>query len=267
MSTTERQGHRDTRERLLKATEWLFIESGYEAMSLRQITARAHANLAAVNYHFGSKEALVQELLSQRLDRLNRERLTLLSACEQQNPHALDAAAVLGMLFVPAFRLSHGSTSGPAFVRLLGRVYSDPSPFIRNFLQEHYRPISGRFFEAFSRALPTLPRQELGLRLHFGLKALSGMLAGEDMQELIGSISKGAQINDAELLARLVSLISPILTAPFNGPEQIQMIEQMLQWDSSTALASIESAVEPGHEFHGTSAVLPWLKEGAGFQK
>ena len=267
MSTAERQSHRDTRNRLLQATEWLFIESGYEAMSLRQITARADANLAAVNYHFGSKEALVQELLSQRLDRLNRERLKLLSACEQQNPHSMDAAAVLGMLFVPAFRLSHGSTSGPAFIRLLGRVYSDPSPFIRNFLQEHYRPISGRFFEAFSRALPTLPRQELGLRLHFGLKALSGMLAGEDMQELIASISKGEQINDAELLARLISLISPILTAPFNSPEQIHMIAQMLQWDSTTALAGIESIAEPGHAFHGPSGVLPWLKEGAGFPK
>jgi AcrR family transcriptional regulator len=262
LSTAERQSHRDTRKRLLKATEWLFIESGYEAMSLRQITARAHANLAAVNYHFGSKEALVQELLSQRLDRLNGERLKLLSVCERQNSHSMDAAAVLGMLFVPAFRLSHGSTSGPAFIRLLGRVYSDPSPFIRNFLQEHYRPISGRFFEAFSRALPTLPRQELGLRLHFGLKALSGMLAGEDMQELIASISKGQEINDAELLARLISLISPILTAPFNSPEQIHMIEQMLQWDSTTALASIESAAEPGYEFHGASGVLPWLKEG-----
>jgi AcrR family transcriptional regulator len=95
LSKTLRAGHRDTRKRLLDATEWLFIESGYEAMSLRHITTRAGANLAAVNYHFGSKEALMQELLSQRLDRLNRERLQLLSACEQQYPEGLGAAAVL----------------------------------------------------------------------------------------------------------------------------------------------------------------------------
>ncbi|WP_254427196.1 TetR/AcrR family transcriptional regulator [Rhodanobacter sp. C01] len=247
---------------MLEATEWLFIEGGYEAMSLRHITARAGANLAAVNYHFGSKEALMQEVLTQRLDRLNRERLQLLSVCEQENPGGLDATTVLGMLFVPAFRLSHGSTSGPAFMRLLGRVYSDPSPFIRSYLQEHYRPISGRFFEAFSRALPALPRHELGLRLHFALKALSGMLAGEDMQELIASISKGEAINDAELLARLISLISPILTAPFGNPEQTQLIDRVLQLDHHTAVTSEEPAATPPHEARDLLGDQQWIKEG-----
>lgn len=262
MSTIQRQSQSDTRKRLLAATEWLFIESGYEAMSLRQITTRAKANLAAVNYHFGSKEALMQELLSQRLDRLNRERLQLLSACEDKYPAGLDASAILGMLFIPAFRLSHGDASGPAFMRLLGRVYSDPSPFIRSYLQAHYRPISGRFFEAFSRALPVLPRQELGLRLHFSLKALSGMLAGEDMQELIASINKGESIDDAELLARLISLLSPILTAPFGTPEQTRVIEQVLELDRSTAIATTAPAGESADESPGGSDAMEWLKQG-----
>ena len=59
MARNQRNSHGDTRKRLLEATEWLFIECGYEAMSLRHVTARAGANLAAVNYHFGSKEALM----------------------------------------------------------------------------------------------------------------------------------------------------------------------------------------------------------------
>lgn len=261
MGRTQRTGHSDTRRRLLEATEWLFIESGYEAMSLRHITARAGANLAAVNYHFGSKEALVQEVLSLRLDRLNRERLQLLSACEQESAIGLDAAAVLAMLFIPAFRLSHGDTSGPAFMRLLGRVYSDPSAFIRSYLEAHYRPISGRFFEAFSRALPALPRRELGLRLHFALKALSGMLAGEDMQALIASISQGKEINDTELLARLVSLLAPILTAPFGTPEQLNVIERVLKLDRTTAQASAEAPVPPEQEQPRHSTPLEWLQE------
>ncbi len=262
MSTTHRTGQGETRKRLLEATEWLFIESGYEAMSLRHITARAGANLAAVNYHFGSKEALMHEVLSQRLDRLNRERLQLLSTCEQEQTNGLNAAAVLAMLFIPAFRLSHGDTSGPAFMRLLGRVYSDPSPFIRTYLEAHYRPISGRFFEAFSRALPALPRRELGLRLHFALKALSGMLAGEDMQALIASVSKGEKINDTELLARLVSLLAPILTAPFGTPEQTRVIERVLQLDNAKARVNTGSSAPSEHESHHHSAALEWLKQG-----
>lgn len=246
MARTQRNSHGDTRKRLLEATEWLFIECGYEAMSLRQVTARAGANLAAVNYHFGSKEALMQEVLSLRLDRLNRERLQLLSTGEREQPFAMDAAAVLAMLFIPAFRLSHGDASGPAFMRLLGRVYSDPSPFIRSYLEVHYRPISGRFFEAFSRALPALPRRELGLRLHFALKALSGMLAGEDMQELIASLSQGEKFNDTELLARLVSLLAPILTAPFGKPEQTETIERVLELDRATARGEAQSRAATG---------------------
>ena len=257
-----RSGVSDTRKRLLEAAESLFIDSGYEAMSLRQVTARAHANLAAVNYHFGSKEALMQELLAQRLDRLNLERLQLLSACEAKWPDGLDAAAVLGILFIPAFRISHDGKGGKAFMRLLGRVYSDHSPFISNYLQEHYQPIFGRFFDAFSRALPMLPRSELGLRLHFGLKALSGILAGEDMQQLITNLSMGDTIDDGELLARLISLISPILTAPFGSPAQIQVIEKVLQLDNSTAAANRESSEQAANELRATPGVLEWLKEG-----
>jgi AcrR family transcriptional regulator len=262
LSSAQRQSHRDTRKKLLEAAEALFIECGYEAMSLRQITTKAHANLAAVNYHFGSKESLMQELLSQRLDQLNGERLQLLSAGEARHPGKLDAASVLGILFIPAFRLRHGSASGPAFMRLLGRVYSDPSPFIRSFLQDHYRAISDRFFEAFSRALPMLPRPELGVRLHFGLKAISGMLAGEDMQQLIGTISKGEKINDAELLARLTALISPILTAPFRSAEQIQLIEQLMALDNATALANEHASRASKPELHTEPANNGPLAEG-----
>jgi AcrR family transcriptional regulator len=262
LSTTLRAGSGDTRRRLLEAAESLFIECGYEAMSLRQITAKAHANLAAVNYHFGSKEALMHELLSQRLDRLNLERLNLLSSCEKQWSENMDATAVFAMLFIPAFRISHESAGGKSFMRVLGRVSSDRSPFIRSYLQEHYRPIFGRFFEAFSRTLPELPRNELGLRLHFGLKALSGILAGEDMQKLIDDLSMGEPIDDGELLARLISLISPILTAPFGSAEQIRVIEHVLLLDNATAEAGRKAVAEPVNNAHTSPDVLEWLKEG-----
>ncbi len=258
----QRHSHTDTRQRLLDAAEWLFIEKGYEAMSLRHITTRAGANLAAVNYHFGGKEALIQELLAQRLNRLNQERLQLLSASESLGAETLDATAILGMLFVPAFRLSHGNASGPAFMRLLGRVYSDPSPFIRSYLDQHYKSISGRFFEAFSKALPALPRPELGLRLHFALKAISGMLAGEDMQALIASITKGEAINDAELLARLISLISPILTAPFGNPAGVQLIEQVLRLDYTTAIETTRSATPLTNLGAHTPDLQEWIGDG-----
>ena len=226
MRTTGGNQAAETRRRLLEAAEHLFVERGFEGLSMRQITARAGTNLAAVNYHFGSKETMLRELLSQRLDRLNEERLQLLDACEATGP-APDCETILGILFVPAMQLGRDPQAGPAFLRLLGRVYSDASPFIRDHLQQHYRPIFGRFFEAFARALPRVPRSELGLRLHFALKSLSGVLATDDMDELVAELSMGQPINDAELLARLVALVAPALTAPLGTPAQVDKIQQL----------------------------------------
>lgn len=247
----------ETRQRLLDAAEALFIESGYEGTSLRLVTAHAHANLAAVNYYFGSKEALMQTLLSQRLDRLNRERLQLLDRCEADGG-TLDAASVLAMLFVPAFRLAQEGSVGANFMRLLGRVYSDRSPFIRDFLQGHYRPIFGRYFDAFARALPQLGRNELGMRLHFGLIALASILAGEEMGSLASDLRMGEAIDDAQLLARLVALIAPFLTTPLDDPTQVAAIARLLELDRAHAATRAEPARIPPPSGNGPMA---WLAE------
>lgn len=208
----------DTKGRILDAAEDLFIEHGFEAMSLRQITSHADVNLAAVNYHFGSKEALIHSMLARRLDRLNDERLTLLDQFERRFADAdngLTCEHVLGALFIPALRLArdpqHG---GRAFLRLLGRAYTDPSSFVRDFLAAHYASVSDRIFEAFARALPHLPKEELGWRLNFSIGALSGVLAGSDTTRLLAQFSHGEPMSDLQLIARLASLMVPALKAP-----------------------------------------------------
>jgi AcrR family transcriptional regulator len=228
-----------TKARLLQAAETLFIEHGYEAMSLRQITTQAGANLASVNYHFGSKEALIQELLSRRLDRLNQERAELLAACEQRyGGRAMEVSVVLSVMFVPALRLARDCAGGPAFMRLLGRVYIDPSPFIRSYLHDHYQTFFERFFAAFARALPNLSRNELGVRLQFSLKAVSGVLAGENLDALIAAMCVGGAVSDSLLLSRLVAFISPMLTTPFGQPEHTDAIERVMTLADAAAHAA-----------------------------
>ncbi|AXW40079.1 TetR/AcrR family transcriptional regulator [Ralstonia nicotianae] len=246
-----RPGAGDTKNRILEATELLFIEFGYEAMSLRQITARAKVNLAAVNYHFGSKEALMQSVLGRRLDPLNTRRLALLTACEERWPQRLSCEHVLGALFVPALQMARTpDTGGPAFLRLMGRVYSDTSPFVQNYLLGHYAPVFDRFFEAFLRTLPGLPRAELGWRLHFALKALAGVLAGDDLNNLLPLFTQGKPMNDATLLARLTALVVATLNAPLPGDEAgalDQVVELAeVQPPASTAPADDDSTGNGG---------------------
>ena len=219
----------DTKSRILDAAETLFIECGYEAMSLRQITSRAEVNLAAVNYHFGSKEALIHSMLSRRLDQLNQERLKLLDRFDTMLGARLTCEHVLGAMFIPALRLSRDPrVGGKAFLRLLGRAYTDPSSFIRDFLNGHYASVAERFFDAFQRALPHLPREELGWRLHFAIGALSGVLAGTDTDSLISEFSQGKSMNDLQLIARLASLMVAALKAPLPDGTQLAAFAAVL---------------------------------------
>ncbi len=181
-----------TKERILDAAEGLFVVHGFEATSLRTITAAAFVNLAAVNYHFGTKEELFQAVLTRRLDPMNQERVEILSRLESRGGAAIRCPCdrILMALFVPALRLARDpERGGKNFLRLLGRAYADPAPFIRQFLSDQYALMIARFKAAFGRALPHLPRRELSWRLHFIMGALSYTLAGTDAHKIISELS------------------------------------------------------------------------------
>ena len=212
----EGRGPMATKERILDAAENLFMEHGFEATSLRAITAAAAVNLAAVNYHFGTKEELFQSVLTRRLDPMNQERVTLLTRLEAEAaPEPLSCEKILMALFIPALTISRDpERGGNNFLRLLGRAYADPAPFIRRFLSEQYAVMIARFKTAFARALPNLPRKELSWRLHFIMGALSYTLAGTDALKLIAELNPHETDNDEVLLRRLAPFLLAGLQAP-----------------------------------------------------
>ena len=218
VALADARGAAATKQRILDAAEALFVAHGFEATSLRALTATAGVNLAAVNYHFGSKEELFEAVLRRRLDAMNQRRVALLSALEQDAGGApVPCERILSALFIPALELARDPERGGAnFLRLLGRAYADPAPFIRRFLSEQYAPMIRRFKQAFARALPELPPRELSWRLHFMMGALSYTLAGTDALKLIAEITAGepAADNDELLLRRLAPFLLAGLTSP-----------------------------------------------------
>src|ERR1700682_363381 len=207
----------DTKTRILDAAEQLFMEHGYEATSMRQLTSAAGVNLAAVNYHFGSKEELFQAVLTRRLDPMNQERIELLEKVERDaGGRPLSCEKILFAMLIPALRLARDERrGGKNFLRLLGRAYGDPAPLIRHFLSAQYAQMIGRYKEAFLRALPHLSRQELTWRLHFVMGALSYTLAGTDALKLFAQVT--AADNDELLLQRLAPFLVAGLKAPALG--------------------------------------------------
>jgi len=206
----------DTKSRILDAAEELFMEHGFEATSLRLITTAAGVNLAAVNYHFGSKEELFQAVLTRRLDPMNQDRMQLLSSYESAAAgKPLSCEKILAAMFIPALKLARDhEQGGKNFLRLLGRAYADPAPFIREFLSSQYREMIARFRAAFSFALPHIPREELSWRLHFVMGALSYTLAGADMLKIISQLQPDEATNDELLLKRLAPFLAAGLRSP-----------------------------------------------------
>jgi AcrR family transcriptional regulator len=188
----------DTKTRILDAAEVLFMEHGFEATSLRSLTSAAGVNLAAVNYHFGSKEELFQAVLTRRLDPMNQERIELLEKVEREAAgKPMSCEKILFAMLIPALRLARDERrGGKNFLRLVGRAYADPAPFIRHFLSAQYAEMIGRYKEAFSRALPHLSKQELTWRLHFVMGALSYTLAGTDALKLFSQMTASEREKD-----------------------------------------------------------------------
>ena len=205
-----------TKTRILDAAEQLFMEHGFEATSLRSLTAAAGVNLAAVHYHFGSKEELFQAVLTRRLDPMNVERIKLLERIELESVgRAPSCEKILFAMLIPALKLARDEKrGGKNFLRLVGRAYADPAPFIRHFLSAQYAEMIGRYKEAFLRALPHLSRQELTWRLHFVMGALSYTLAGTDALKLFAQVAQTDRENDELLLRRLAPFLVAGLKAP-----------------------------------------------------
>jgi AcrR family transcriptional regulator len=216
----------DTKTRILDAAESLFTEHGFEATTLRQLTTAAGVNLAAVNYHFGTKEELFQAVLTRRLDPMNQERIDLLARYERESgEQPLSCEKILSAMLIPALKLARDEArGGKNFLRVLGRAYADPAPFIRHFLSAQYAEMIARFKEAFQKALPHLTKQELTWRLHFVMGALSYTLAGTDALKLVAQVIPAEKDNDELLLQRLAPFLAAGLKAPLGDTKKLELV-------------------------------------------
>jgi len=206
----------ETRTRILDAAEELFMQHGFEGTSMRLLTAKAGANLAAVNYHFGSKDALIEAVFRRRLDPMNAERIAELERLEKASAGGAPTPERIIRAFLRASLAMIGDARGGGrnFIRLLGRAYTEPSKPIRSLIGQLYAPAMERYKAAFERALPELPREELNWRMHFMFGTLAYTLAATDTVQLIAGC-KPEDRYDAKLLEeRLAAFLEAGLLAP-----------------------------------------------------
>lgn len=155
----------DTRDRILDTGERLFAAHGFDGTSLRQITEAAGVNLAAVNYHFGSKEELYTQVFVRRIVPINARRMEMLdTAVKAAEGRAVAVRAIFESFARPVFEMADRA---PGFLRLLARNVGAPPAFMAPVMEAQFRPLITRYVGLLQQALPQLPPKTVFWRMHF----------------------------------------------------------------------------------------------------
>ena len=208
---------KDTVDRILNAAEVLFAERGFAETSLRTITSTANVNLAAVNYHFGSKKALIQAVFVRFLDPL-ADSLNLSlddEALKDNNPHEPSLDNLLNLLSV-AVLSAHGGdvTRTASFMRLLSLSYAQSQGHLLDYLRERYGGVLTRYIELLRPACPQLSDVDLFWNTHFALGAAVFSLSNFDALDAMLKEESGDESYINAVIKRLLAFISAGVQLP-----------------------------------------------------
>jgi AcrR family transcriptional regulator len=205
----------ETKERILDAAEKLFAREGFHCTSLRAITREARVNLAAVNYHFGSKDALLSAVFARRLLPLNEIRRAGIEKVRleaRQRDCAPDLRDILAAFIEPTLRFRETSEGGRDFMTLVGRAIAEPDETVRNVLMHLMEPLFFLLFETLEESRPDFPRELLFWRLHFSLGAMSHTMCLAGKSRLVPHGVKAAAENES-----LIVMLLDFITAGMEG--------------------------------------------------
>lgn len=200
----------DTKTRILDAAEKLLARHGFEATSLRAITTEAGVNLASVNYHFQSKDALINAVIARRIEPINAKRLQKLDACLAAAGDGVPSLEGVLEAFLAPVLEAEGHRH---FRTLVGRMFAAPEEFLNRVFKTHLADISQRFAAALDVALPGLPISERVWRTLFMAGTMAHMLAWTD---IIPVISDG--LCDPSDVPAMTRRIVTFLEAGFRAP-------------------------------------------------
>ena len=201
--------HFSTKDRILHAAEELFAAQGFATTSLRQVTSRADVNIAAVNYHFGSKDNLVNEVFRRRMDEMSAERLAALKTAIDKHPGELEP--VLAAFVEPALAMAQDRHGGGAFIRVIARAYAESNDSLRKFLSDQYGHVLRDFAKAIDACVPGLGKEELYRRLDFLSGALTYAMAD------FGLIKRPSGVTEANHRQRAARALIRFAAAGFNA--------------------------------------------------
>ncbi len=203
-----------TKNRILDAAEKLFADKGFNGTSLREITSQAEVNLAAVNYHFGSKKELIKAVMSRYMNELSpRLESALIAICKHdKQPTLID---VFSAFVDPLLALNQFKENGTSnFLQLLGRGYTDSQGFLRWFLTTRYPVVIDSFISAVHKAYPELTTEEMFWRLHFTMGTIVFTMSSSDALMDIAKNDFDRDIDIAGVIKQVIPYVAAGVGAP-----------------------------------------------------
>lgn len=165
----------DTKSRILDAAERLFAEHGFAATSVRALAEEAGVHLAAANYHFGSKQALLRTVIERRVGGVNEERLKRLARLRSRaDGKPLEVEAVLDALLRPVLA-DHAAVE---IRSISAMIFREPTETLGPVLLEVFGEVTDRFTEALGESLPHLGEYELTERLQLLIGTMVHVASG-----------------------------------------------------------------------------------------
>ena len=189
------------KRKLYDAAEQLFADKGFEAVSVRDITQLAKTNVAAVNYHFGSREGLLTLVMMRYMTPVSEERLVRLEAVERKwAGKAAPLEEIIEAFVRPlATQVRKSELAERMFYKLMGRIFTQQGDGLPPQIEEQFRQVVDRFHRAFGKALPSLASEELVWRVHFLVGGMIHMMSHQDVLFRITSGHSGSPTMEATL--------------------------------------------------------------------
>lgn len=203
-----------TRERILKAAERIYAASGFHGMSLREVTLLAGVNLAAVNYHFGSKDKLIHAMADRRLTPINTERLERLQ--KLRHHHGKDPIPVSDLvagLVDPMFKALRQSKGNRAImVRLVAQMLIDDPHRFSHIHKVFYQNVIDVYHDELQRTFPGLSTHQVYARFFCAFATVLGLRLMHDSMDWflrVRSESRQFDLLEEEMTAFLIGGLSP----------------------------------------------------------
>ena len=196
-----------TVDKILDAAEILFAEKGFSETSLRMITSKAGVNLAAVNYHFGSKNALIQAVFSRFLSPLAVlvEEGFVENGWHDNADHNPPLEDVLALYTQSLLKIPTRHPNGVSiFMRLMGLAYTQSQGHLRLYLEKEYSKIFRMFMSYIKQSTPELTPAERFWRIQFTMGSIAFTMSSIQPLTEIFEDSKDAHAKPEQVIAYLV---------------------------------------------------------------